>query len=171
MKYKWIFVILLFPILTGQERAIAHGAKAEYKITSAIEIQAEYDSGFPLKNAQVTIYAPDNPTQPWKEGITDAQGNFTFTPDTTKTGYWEVKVRQAGHGALITIPIESNNSISSKSTPLTQNNAEFSPLQKGVMIASVIWGCIGTALFFQRTKASPLSSEPGRDIVNAKSQR
>jgi len=169
MKWQWIIVLLLFPILSLQKTASAHGAKAEYKITSAVEIKAQYDSGFPMKKAQVTIYAPDNPSQPWKQGITDEQGNFTFTPDTTKTGYWEVKVRQAGHGALITIPIESKNSLSSKSTPLNQNNAEFSPLQKGVIIGSVIWGCIGTALFFQRSKVPRLSSEPGREIVSPKS--
>ncbi len=152
MKWQWIIVLLLFPILSLQKTASAHGAKAEYQLTSAVEIQAQYDSGFPMKKAQVTIYAPDNPSQPWKQGITDEQGYFTFTPDTSKTGYWEVKVRQAGHGTLISIPIKSKNFLSLKSSPLTQNNTELSPLQKAVMIASVIWGCIGTALFFQRSK-------------------
>lgn len=169
MKYQWIIVFLLFPILSVQERAIAHGAKAEYQLTSAVEIKALYDSGFPMKKAQVTVYAPDNPTQPWKEGLTDEEGSFTFTPDVKKTGYWEVKVRQAGHGALITIPLESKNVLTEKSTALTQNKAELSPLQKGVMIASVIWGCIGTALFFQRSKAPRLSPELDREIVSPKS--
>ncbi len=168
MKWQWVIVLLLFPALSVQESAIAHGAKAEYKFTSAVEIKAQYDSGLPMKNAQITVYAPDNPTQPWQTGITDEKGYFTFMPDPSKTGYWEVKVRQAGHGTLISIPMKAENSIAQESTSLTQNNSALTPLQKGVIIASVIWGCIGTALFFQRPKATP-SSKPSREIVHPKS--
>jgi nickel transport protein len=169
MKWQWVIVLLLFPTLSVEKPAIAHGAKAEYKFTSAVEIKAQYDSGLPMKNAEITVYSPDNPTQPWQTGMTDEKGYFTFKPDASQTGYWEVKVRQAGHGTLISIPIKAENSLSQESTFLTQNNPGLTPLQKGVMIASVIWGCIGTALFFQRPKQTFSSSEPSREIVHPKS--
>lgn len=161
MKWQTFILLLVFPILKVQEPAIAHGAKANYRMTSSIEVQAQYDSGQPMKNAQVTIYSPADPSQPWTKGLTDEKGYFWFTPDYSQTGYWEVKVRQAGHGALISIPIDSNlnNNNSKKSGVLENNRPEFSPLQKGLMIASVIWGCVGTALFFYRGKQTNSSAD------------
>ena len=32
------------------------------------------------------------------------------------------------------------------------DNLEYTPMQRGLMIASVIWGCVGTALFFSGRK-------------------
>ena len=165
MKWQLFIAFLIFPILQGQEPAIAHGAKANYKITSSIEIQAKYDSGQPMKNAQVTIYSPTDPNQPWTKGLTDEKGYFWFTPDYSQAGYWEVKVRQAGHGALISIPIESNVNNNFQNPKVVKNNLqEFSPLQKGLMIASVIWGCVGTALFFYRSKPKSSSPEHLREV-------
>lgn len=159
MKWQTFILFFVFPILQLQEPAIAHGAKANYKVTSSIEIQAQYDSGQPLKNAQVTVYSPANPNQPWATGVTDEKGYFWFTPDYSKTGYWEVKVRQAGHGALISVPVNSNlNSNPQQQAVLGANRQEFTPLQKVLMIASVIWGSVGTALFFYRGK--PMNSSP-----------
>jgi len=171
MKWQPLIVFLMFPILQGQEPAIAHGAKANYKITSSIEIQANYDSGQPMKNAQVTVYSPADPNQPWSKGLTDEKGYFWFTPDYSQAGYWEVKVRQAGHGALISIPIDSKVNNNSQNSEVVRNNLqEFSPLQKALMIASVIWGCVGTALFFYRGKQSNSSAETLREVSHQESK-
>ncbi|MFY7802925.1 MAG: carboxypeptidase regulatory-like domain-containing protein, partial [Limnoraphis robusta] len=79
MKWQLILGLVLFSSLGLSEKALAHGVKIEHNATQAIEINAKYDTGAPLENAQVTVYAPDDPTTPWKQGTTDNQGNFMFT--------------------------------------------------------------------------------------------
>jgi len=166
MKGKLILGLVLFSSLGSSlgwsEKVLAHGVQIEHSASQAIEINAKYDTGTPLENAQVTVYSPDDPTTPWKQGTTDEQGNFVFTPDPSKTGYWEVKVRRAGHGGLTSIPVgtETNNAqVSASLPPDNQNNQTsfysqtsqgLSPIQKGIMIGSVLWGCVGTALFFSK---------------------
>lgn len=88
--------------------AQAHGVKLEYQNTQAIQIQAAYDTGEPLAQAQVAVFAPDDPAKPWLTGTTDDQGRFVFTPDEAQTGGWEVQVRQAGHGDIVTIPLSGS---------------------------------------------------------------
>jgi nickel transport protein len=130
------------------QRAIAHGASIDYRETSAIEIQAVYDSGEPLASAQVSVFAPDDPAEPWLTGMTDDQGRFTFTPDRAIAGSWDVQVRQAGHGDIVSIPLDSASGSSTLVSTGFQSSNAISPLQKLVMAASVVWGCVGTALFF-----------------------
>lgn len=148
---KWILILPLFlgSNLVGIDSVNAHGAVIDYQMTKAIEIQSRYDTGKPLANAEVMIYAPNNPHEPWKTGKTDEKGNFMFIPDTEITGYWEVKVRQAGHGGLVSIPVETSTAITD--IQYQQNSASLNPWQRGLMIASVIWGCMGTALFFMKS--------------------
>lgn len=143
--------------------AIAHGVTVEHRQVSSVEIEARFETGEPMANAQVLVYAPDNPTEPWQQGNTDGQGQFSFTPDTTQPGSWEVMVRQAGHGVLTTIPVADSPSAETaasdptgevKSSPnsLISPSTGLSPVQQGITIGSVIWGFIGTALFFARGK-------------------
>ena len=148
---KWILILPLFlgSSLVAIDQANAHGALIEYKTTKAIEIQSRYDTGEPLANAQVTIYAPDNPNTPWQTGMTDEKGKFVFTPDTNIAGYWEVKVRQAGHGGLVSIPVETTTAMTN--TQSSQNSLHLNFWQRGLMIGAVIWGGIGTALFFMKS--------------------
>ncbi len=152
----------LLPVL-----AHAHGAKLEYRMTPGISLQAMYDSGTPMTAAQITVYAPNDPATPWLTGKSDAQGRFSFVPDAHIPGMWAVQAREAGHGALIQIPIGDANSNSATSTaapgsnngtPAMHTSARAlaqgaNPLQRWVMVASVVWGFIGTALFFARKKA------------------
>ncbi|MGL5083101.1 MAG: carboxypeptidase regulatory-like domain-containing protein [Microcoleaceae cyanobacterium] len=151
--------ILLF--FGGAEQAIAHGVKLTHQTTSAVEIKAAYDSGSPMVNAQVNVYTPDDPVNPWKVGVTDAQGVFIFAPDVEKTGYWEVQVRQAGHGGVVSVPVQVNSRtqfttpLPGESSSQSSTTGGYSPLQKGVMIGSVIWGLVGTALFFNRLQHTP----------------
>ncbi|MGB3536500.1 MAG: carboxypeptidase regulatory-like domain-containing protein [Microcoleaceae cyanobacterium] len=155
---RWILIIPLFvgSSLVGIETANAHGALIDYQITETIEIQSRYDTGEPLAKAQVTVYTPDNPNTPWQTGITDEDGKFIFTPNADITGYWEVKVRQAGHGGLVSIPVETTTPINK--TNSSQNATGLNPWQRGLMIGSVIWGCIGTALFFMKNNPSTVEA-------------
>lgn len=166
-----IFATLSLPIKT-----LAHGTKISYENTEAVVINAVYDTGEPMGKAQISVYTPDNPSQPWLTGTTDDRGRFLFQPDSTKSGKWEVKVRHLGHGGVVRVPVTSTAQTQEiqdtqetrqpqqKTTPdpstaaqvvsvsKDSDNLEYTPIQRGLMIASVIWGCVGTALFFSNRK-------------------
>jgi len=121
----------------------AHGAKIEV-LPQAVEIIATFDTGEPMDNAQVAVYAPDIPDTPWRTGQTDSEGRFSFTPDVgIAGGLWEVTVRKAGHGQMTSFSL-GEDANSRATTPSTTQSA----VQKWLSIAAVIWGFVGTALFF-----------------------
>lgn len=159
MGWKLGLVLAIGWVLGDPSRAWAHGANISYRTTEAIEIQAVYDTGEPLAAAQVTLYAPEDPATAWLTGMTDEQGRFWFRPDPEQPGDWEVTVRQAGHGDILVIPVEPTDldpaprSGSSVISGARSDNASFSLLQKGVMVGAILWGCVGTALFFSRSRS------------------
>ena len=144
--------------------AHAHGANLDYQMTPGVTLQAKYDAGGPMTQAQFTVFAPNDPTTPWLTGKSDAQGRFSFVPDASIPGMWAVQAREAGHGALVQIPIGDSNgsnaaTASASATAPAMPSAVVhtqgaNPMQRWVMIASVVWGFIGTALFFARKKAT-----------------
>lgn len=146
-------LLTLLAITGGISPGMAHGVKINSRSSQAIEIEAMYDSGEPMSNGQVTIYAPDEPSTPWLEGTTDDRGRFLFMPDLEKSGNWEVKVRQAGHGNLISIAIEESADSNNSVIVSHNSGSNYSPIQTTVMIASIIWGCVGTALYFSQKKS------------------
>ncbi len=134
-------ILLLLPF-----KAAAHGVQISSAMVNGIEITALYDSGQPMAGGQVNVYAPDDPLEPWLTGTCDEQGKFFFIPDYSKPGLWEVQVRLAGHGDLVRIEITgSEEAVVTGATGL-------SSLQKAVMALTVIWGAVGTALFFSRRR-------------------
>ena len=143
-KYLLTFSLAILLVLVSSTSALAHGAKIEYTINMAVEITAMYDSGEPMAEAQVTIYAPTDLTTPWNTGTTDSQGRFTFTPDPEIPGTWDVQVRQAGHGDIVHIAIGEGME--------NKKSTGFTPLQTILMSACVVWGFVGTGLYFSRRK-------------------
>ena len=193
MKWKLLIPVILLSIMGLTTRVSAHGVAVEHRIvmTPAIEINATYDSGEPMANAQIAVYAPNDPATPWLQGMADQRGRFIFVPDRSQVGSWDVKVRKAGHGDLISIPfVEEKPALegdaigippaeekpasegdaigippaeekpvsetaepSGRSTPIAfESSSGYSALQKWVMAMSIIWGFVGTALFFSRNK-------------------
>lgn len=142
---KCLLPLLFLASLTSSVEVLAHAAKITYQEAQGIRITATYDQGQPLVNAQVVVYAPTDPATPWLKGETDATGSFSFVPDRNQSGNWDIKVRQSGHGALITIPIVANSTLDTNPVP---NQLSYTPMQKLVMSASAIWGFVGTAMFF-----------------------
>jgi nickel transport protein len=138
------FVILILASVSTTT-VLAHGAKIEYTINMVVEIMAAYDSGEPMADAQVTVYAPTDLETPWLTGTTDDEGRFTFAPDSEIAGTWDVQVRQAGHGDIVHIAIGEGVA--------STGSTGFTTLQIVLMSASVIWGFVGTALYFSRRKA------------------
>jgi nickel transport protein len=128
--------------------AAAHGALVEYRPAPGVVVQALYDTGQPMAGAQITVFAPDNPARPWLAGTADDQGRFAFVPDPELPGAWAVQARLAGHGAMAHIDLAP-----------TEPGAEVAVApgapgtgQRWIMALAVIWGFIGTALFFARRK-------------------
>ena len=138
-----LLALLLALSLTAT--ASAHGAKIEYTINVAVEIRAAYDTGEPMAGGQVTVYAPDDPSTPWLTGVCDEEGRFAFTPDPSRPGTWDVQVRQSGHGDMVHIPIGEGVAMT--------GSTGYAPLQIALMGACVVWGFVGTALFFLRRRA------------------
>jgi len=133
-----LFAMLLTMGLTGA--VYAHGAGIEYTLSTAVELAATFDTGEPMAGGQVTVYAPDDPATPWLTGECDEGGRFVFTPDPDKPGTWDVQVRQAGHGDIVHIAIGEGVA--------GLGGGRLSAPQIVLMAACVVWGFVGTALFF-----------------------
>ncbi|MEL7053519.1 MAG: carboxypeptidase regulatory-like domain-containing protein [Cyanobacteria bacterium J06555_13] len=139
------------------QQAIAHGAIIEVT-QEALTVEATFDNGDPMAEAQVSIYSPADLKTPWAQGQTNEQGQFSFSPDSETPGQWEVTVRQAGHGGTTTFEVgESTNTVALSGAGASP--AAGATAQKWVSVAAVIWGFIGTALFFSRkSSASKVSA-------------
>jgi len=142
---------------------LAHGVVLEHRRVSSVEVLAQFETGEPMANAQVLVYSPEDPNEAWQQGTTDDQGRFSFVPDADQPGSWEVMVRQAGHGAIATIPVSAeagaaggDEAVPAATAPAARSaiapSTNLSPVQRGITVGSVIWGFIGTALFFARGK-------------------
>jgi len=146
---KWRSIIAIIGILmlgsALPTEAYAHGVNIEYTSNVEIEIIARYDTGTPMAGAQVAVYTPSDPSTPWLTGVCDEEGRFSFVPDTSQPGIWDVQVRLAGHGGIIHIPIGGDAAV-------TDGGGGFSHLQIGLMAACVVWGTVGTALYFSRRR-------------------
>ena len=126
--------------------ATAHGAFVDAAEVQAVTITAYYDTGEPMAGAQVSIFAPDDPAQTWQTGMTDSAGRFLFVPD-DRPGRWAVQVRQAGHGAIGYVSRGADGAAQAEMTMAATGGLTWA--QRLLMLACVIWGCVGTALFFR----------------------
>lgn len=141
-KTTLLIGLSLLVLLTLVTTVFAHGAAINYKIESTVHINATYDSGDPMSEAQVAVFSPEDKQNPWLVDVTDEEGNFSFVPDMSMTGEWDVQVRQAGHGDLIHINLGETEG----------SDGAFSVAQIVVMSLSILWGLVGTALYFMKGK-------------------
>lgn len=145
MKWRLVTILLVFLLALGPSAvAFAHGVELEYKTSAVVEILAAYDTGEPMSGAQVKVYAPDEPSTPWLTGVCDENGRFTFTPDPSMPGTWSVQVSYMGHGGMLHIPIGEG--------VVGAGGTGYTPLQLALMAGCVVWGFIGTALFFSKRR-------------------
>ena len=155
MKGKLFSPLILLSIFSLQSGAIAHGVRITYQVAPALEIQATYDNGELMANAPVEIYAPNAPSEPWLSGTTDAAGRFIFLPNVSLGDAWEIKVRQAGHGNIVTVPLgEAVTTVETAAQTLAvlKGDTNYTPPQLFLMGATGVWGFVGTALFFSRRR-------------------
>ncbi|GAB4574888.1 MAG: hypothetical protein Kow0077_23640 [Anaerolineae bacterium] len=153
MSYgRWGVLILLgLALLVFGSLASAHGAKISYSVDVTVTLVAEFDTGEPMAHAQVMVYSPADPATPWLTGEADEEGRFSFVPDPALPGTWDVQVRAAGHGDIVHIPIGAGGAAS--------GSTGFSPAQIVLMAASVVWGLVGTALYFSRGRGTTAHQE------------
>lgn len=143
-------VLLLATMVVAPGPALGHAALVHAGEVQAIRVEGRYDTGEPMAGAQVTVFAPASAATPWRQGTTDADGVFLFVPD-DQAGRWSVRLRQAGHGAIAHLDLAPGTA--APAVEAAAGAAGLTPLQKAVMAASVVWGCIGTALYFRRSRA------------------
>ena len=139
--------ILLLALIGIPLRSMAHGVMMEATPIPSFKVKVQYESGEPMANAQINVYAPTDPQNIWLQTLTDDNGYFLFTPDPGIRGTWEIQARLAGHGELLQINVQKDGAI----RQLTQSSS--TPFQKWLTIAAVVWGFTGTALFFSRTNS------------------
>lgn len=127
-------------------RGLAHAAFLEAEAVQAIRLTARYDTGEPMADARVVVFAPDAPATPHATGRTDARGVYLLVPG-PQPGRWTVQVRQDGHGAIIHVDTGAG-------APMVVATGAGAPdrVQRAVMVALVVWGALGTALYFRRRR-------------------
>jgi nickel transport protein len=182
-KLSLLLPVLLLAMSTATV-AYAHGVVISYTLSDngEVELYAEFDTGEVMADAQVTIYAPDDPMTPWLTGTSDAEGKYVFVIDPEQPGMWDIQYRKAGHGDMVHLELtpgminptalaqapgelQTGPAPVEQSAPATNSGATmlasggnvgggggFTPLQVMLMSASVIWGFVGTALYFSSRK-------------------
>lgn len=142
-----LLALSLALVLLSASPVLAHGTEFEYQAKTSYEIVSSYSDGAPMAGAQVLVYAPSDPAQPWVTGTTDENGRYVLTPDTSIAGQWAIQVRQAGHGGMLNIAIGTGPEAAAA------GGTGFSPAQLAVMIIAVLWGFTGTALYFKKERS------------------
>jgi len=143
---KGLVVGALLSTGLGYARVVqAHGSAIEVT-PNAVAINATFDDGTPMADAQVVVFSPNDPKTPWKKGQTDAAGQYLFAPASDMPGAWEVVVRTAGHGGTTTFAVDASGT----SVVAPSAAATTAAMPKWLSMAAVVWGFVGTALFFSR---------------------
>ena len=139
-KLSFAVLFILISIIS----VFAHGTDYEVYTNGIVGIKAMYDTGVVMENSSVLIFAP-NEADVFIETVTDKNGFVCFKPD--RPGTWILQVRGDGvHGMRINLNIDENMLIMKEE----DNSAEY--VQKIIMAICVVFGLIGTALFFKTKK-------------------
>jgi nickel transport protein len=138
-------ICMLISLLSATP-ALAHGTEYELLDGGVVGVRATFDTGRPMANAPVLIFAPG------ESGVqltttTDRRGVVCFAPD--RAGLWVLQVRaEGGHGLRVNLEVEE----SMLAAPTGRGSSSFSTWQKLVMAVCVLWAFTATALFFRRRR-------------------
>lgn len=105
---RWIVALVMCVALMGwPAQAWAHQVETFYTLGDQLEFQSVFSGGEPFAGATVTIYAPNQPDQPWQTLTTDEEGRFAFVPDESMPGDWEVAIESddISHADYWTVPV------------------------------------------------------------------
>jgi nickel transport protein len=165
MKVRALLIAL---VLVGAIPTLAHGVQITHEhdpATGTITVRAQFETGESLAEAQVAIFAPNDFINPWATGVADADGAYTFTPDYSIEGNWDVQMRLAGHGGLVHLALTSdmagigesdtdvsdagaNDTNASIAQAITKDTT--SDTTRTLSAGAVLVALMGVALYFQR---------------------
>lgn len=135
-------LLLCASLLLAALPVLGHGARVIWEVQGdSVHISAAFDDGTPMNEAQVTVFSAAEPSLPYTSGLTDENGKFSFLPDLEQSLAWDVQVRKAGHGDIVHFSLDG-------STDTRIDQGAFTTLQIILMSMCVVWGFVGTALFF-----------------------
>lgn len=122
MKLRLALPIAMLAIAGFAPKALAHMIETDFSLLGQeLEFTSTFSTGEPVQEAQVTIYSPENPDEPWIELTTDETGSFSFAPDESIPGDWEIRIEQGiGHGDLWTVPV-------------TQTGVDYNSISNGTL--------------------------------------
>ncbi len=146
MKIKKFYTALLLIFLAAPS-LYSHGTKYEIVNSGEIGVKAMYDSGDAIALANVLVFPPGSSAST-ASIKSDKNGVFYFTPDAS--GTWTFQVRDtSGHGMRINLPIDESLLLQRGD----DSGSGLSMIQKIVVALSIVWGAIGTALYFKGRKS------------------
>lgn len=107
MKRLLLAVVMGLVLMGFPAQAWAHQVETFYTLDNQLEFQSLFSSGEPFVGATVTIYAPNNPDEPWMTTTTDSEGRFAFLPDESIPGDWQVDIEDENksHADYWTVPV------------------------------------------------------------------
>ena len=148
----WRSALVLATVLLWLSAEVAgHAALVSVRTVQGFEIHASYDTGEPMVGAQVTVFEPEDPMRGQRLGLTDDRGFFRFVPTSEQAGLWSIQVRQAGHGAMTHFERSATSDLAAVDAPpvwlATASGPD--PWQRLIMAVAVVWGFVGTALYFR----------------------
>lgn len=127
---------------------------AEQGVDQTLELQTTFSNGQPLKGAKVKIYSPEQSLRPVETGVTDSQGRYSFNPDESVTGEWEVQIQRQGHGDILYVPVTEegiDEDRLARSTEIQDTHYAGSPLM-AVGSVAVAAACLGMAAAGRRQR-------------------
>ncbi|MCW6038219.1 hypothetical protein K4A83_18355 [Spirulina subsalsa FACHB-351] len=68
-----------------------------------ITITVRYSTGEAMAHGRIKIFAPGDSVNPWKTGVLNAQGQYTFSPNLARRGRWTVYVESEGHSNFLNV--------------------------------------------------------------------
>lgn len=146
VSIQWLCICICnLALILWPNGVSAHGTEIAINEVNAVELIALFDDGTPMAEAQVSIYTPLDATSPWLTGIADDQGRFVFVPDRSIAGQWDIQLRTSGHGDWVYLDIAEG-----AITDLRGSGGGLTTAQIALMSIAIVWGFIGTALYFMR---------------------
>ncbi|WP_080811828.1 carboxypeptidase-like regulatory domain-containing protein [Halomicronema hongdechloris] len=152
MQPRLLWLPILLAVVGLPAKALAHAVETHYVLDDVLEFQSTYSTGEPMAEATVEIYAPNNSEEPWLVTTTDELGRFSFLPDASLPGDWDVVIRQEGHGDILTVPVEADGGIDVDAIVNRLSQDIHYAATPALLASSTAVGLGGIALAFSRRR-------------------
>ena len=109
-KLPFVGLICASLLAVMADQAMGHSVETDYLLSpdNGLALDVNFSTGEPLAEAPVKIYSPDNPEEPWMEGETDENGQFSFLPEDGIEGEWTVEIGEKSHADFLSVPVKDD---------------------------------------------------------------